>query len=68
MMKLKILLITCIYNHNFLLIIFIYKNIFLSVVEKFINKNSNTFIISINFKMGLESPIDKPKELLELIN
>ncbi len=39
-----------------------------NIVEKFINKNSNTFNISINFKMGLKSLIDKPKELLELIN
>lgn len=43
-------------------------NIILSIVEKYINKNSNTFNISINFKMGLKSLIDKPKELLELIN
>jgi hypothetical protein len=39
-----------------------------NIVEKFINKNSNTFNISINLKMGLKSLIDKPKELLELIN
>lgn len=39
-----------------------------NIVEKFINKNSNTFNISINFKMELKSLIDKPKELLELIN
>lgn len=39
-----------------------------NIVDKFINKNSNTFNISINFKMGLKSLIDKPKELLELIN
>ena len=39
-----------------------------NIVEKFINKNSNTFNISINFKMGLKSLIDRPKELLELIN
>ena len=39
-----------------------------NIVEKYINKNSNTFNISINFKMGLKSLIDKPKELLELIN
>lgn len=38
------------------------------IVEKYINKNSYTFNISINFKMGLKSLIDKPKELLELIN
>ena len=43
-------------------------NIIKNIVDKFINKNSNTFNISINFKMGLKSLIDKPKELLELIN
>ena len=42
--------------------------IIINIVEKYINKNSNTFNISINFKMGLKSLIDKPKELLELIN
>ena len=31
-------------------------------------KNSNTYNISIQFKMNLQSLIDKPKELLELIN
>ena len=43
-------------------------NIIKNIVEKFINKNSNTFNISIQFKMALKSLIDKPKELLELIN
>jgi len=43
-------------------------NIIKDIVEKYINKNSNTFNISINFKMGLQSLIDKPKELIELIN
>jgi hypothetical protein len=43
-------------------------NIISDITNKYINKNSNTFNISINFKMGLQSLIDKPKELLELIN
>jgi hypothetical protein len=43
-------------------------NIIADITNKYINKNSNTFNISINFKMGLQSLIDKPKELLELIN
>jgi hypothetical protein len=38
------------------------------ITEKYINKNSNTFNISLNFKIGMQSLIDKPKELLELIN
>ncbi len=43
-------------------------NIIKDIVKKYINKNSNTYNISINFKMGIQSLIDKPKELLELIN
>ena len=43
-------------------------NLISEITNKYINKNSNTFNISINFKMGLQSLIDKPKELLELIN
>ncbi len=42
-------------------------NLVLEITNKYINKNSNTFNISVNFKMGLQSLIDKPKELLELI-
>lgn len=38
-----------------------------NIVEKFFDKNSNTYNISIQFKMSIESLIDKPKELLELI-
>ncbi len=38
------------------------------IVEKSVCKNSATFNISINFKMSLKSLIDRPKELLELIN
>ena len=43
-------------------------NIISEITKKYINKESNTFNISLNFKMGLQSLIDKPKELLELIN
>jgi len=38
------------------------------IVSKYFDKNSNTFNISIQFKMSLQSLIDNPKELLELIN
>ena len=38
------------------------------IVNKYFDKNSNTYNISIQFKMSLKSLIDKPKELLELIN
>ena len=31
------------------------------------DKNSNTYNISIQFKMSLQSLIDKPKELLEFV-
>lgn len=43
-------------------------NIIKNIVSKYFNKNSNTYNISINFKMSLQSLIDSPKELLELIN
>jgi hypothetical protein len=43
-------------------------NIISEIIKKYINKDSNTFNISLHFKMGLQSLIDKPKELLELIN
>lgn len=39
-----------------------------NIVIKYFDKNSNTFNISIQFKMSLQSLIDNPKELLELIN
>jgi len=39
-----------------------------NIVAKYFDRNSNTFNISINFKMSLHSLIDSPKELLELIN
>ena len=43
-------------------------NIIKNIVSKYFDKNSNTYNISINFKMSLQSLIDNPKELLELIN
>ena len=43
-------------------------NIIKNIVSKYFDKNSNTYNISINFKMSLQSLIDRPKELLELIN
>lgn len=39
-----------------------------SIIEKNFTKSSNIFNISIQFKMALQSLIDHPKELLELIN
>ena len=38
------------------------------IISDYFDKNSNTFNISINFKMSLQSLIDNPKKLLELIN
>ena len=38
------------------------------IISKYFDKNSNTYNISVQFKMSLLSLIDKPKELLELIN
>ena len=43
-------------------------NIIKNIVSNYFEKNSNTYNISINFKMSLQSLIDSPKELLELIN
>ena len=43
-------------------------NIIKNIISKYFDKNSNTYNISINFKMSLQSLIDSPKELLELIN
>jgi hypothetical protein len=37
------------------------------IVNKYFDKKSNTYNISIQFKMRLQSLIDNPKELLELI-
>ena len=39
-----------------------------NIIEKFFDKNSNTFNISIQFKMAIQNLLDRPKELLELIN
>jgi hypothetical protein len=38
------------------------------IISKYFDKKSNTYNISIQFKMSLQSLIDSPKELLELIN
>jgi hypothetical protein len=38
------------------------------IVEKYIKKNSSIYNIAIQIKMSLQSLIDKPKELLELID
>ena len=38
------------------------------IVEKYIKKNSSIYNIAIQFKMSLQSLIDKPQELLELID
>ena len=38
------------------------------IIKKYFNKKTNTYNISIQIKMSLKSLIDKPKELLELIN
>ena len=39
-----------------------------TIISKYFDKNSNAYNISIQFKMSLQSLIDNPKELLELIN
>lgn len=38
------------------------------IVGEYFDKQSNTYNISVQFKMSLQSLIDRPKELLELIN
>jgi hypothetical protein len=38
------------------------------IVSKYFDKSSNTYNVSVQFKMSLQSLIDNPKELLELIN
>ena len=43
-------------------------NIIKNIVSKNFDKNSNIYNISVNIKMSLQSLIDNPKELLELIN
>src|SRR3972149_6477532 len=39
-----------------------------NIISKYFDKSSNTYNISVQFKMSLQSLIDNPKELLELIN
>jgi hypothetical protein len=39
-----------------------------NIVSKYFDKNSYTYNISVQFKMSIQSLIDNPKELLELIN
>lgn len=39
-----------------------------ALVIKYIDKNSIAYNVSVNFKLSLQSLIDKPKELLELID
>lgn len=39
-----------------------------NIVNKYFDKSSNTYNISVQFKMSLQSLIDRPRELLELIN
>jgi len=38
------------------------------IITKYFNKDSNTYNIAIQFKLSLQSLIDNPKELLELVN
>jgi hypothetical protein len=40
----------------------------INIIEKYFDKNSNTYNLSIQFKLSIQSLIDKPIELLELIN
>ena len=40
----------------------------IKIIEKYIKQNSSIYNIAIQFKMSLQSIIDKPKELLELID
>jgi hypothetical protein len=42
--------------------------IIIKIINRYFNKESNTYNICINFKLSLQSLIDKPKKLLELIN
>lgn len=39
-----------------------------NIVKKYIYKNTEPYNIAIHFKMSLQSLIDKPNELLDLIN
>jgi hypothetical protein len=40
----------------------------IKIIEKYIKQNSSIYNIAIQFKMSLQSLIDNPKDLLELIN
>ena len=40
----------------------------IEIIKKYFDKNSLTYNICINFKLSLQSLIDKPKELLEIVN
>jgi site-specific DNA-methyltransferase (adenine-specific) len=42
-------------------------NIIHDIINKYFDKSSNTYNISIQFKMSIQSLLDRPKELLELI-
>lgn len=39
-----------------------------NIIDKYFDKSSNTYKISMQFKLSLQSIIDRPKELLELID
>ena len=38
------------------------------IISKYVKKNTESYNIAIQFKMSLQSLIDRPKELLELID
>ena len=43
-------------------------DLIICIINEYFNESSNTYNISVQFKMSLQSLIDNPKELLELIN
>ena len=43
-------------------------NIIHDITNKYFDKSSNTYLISVQFKLSLESLLDRPNELLNLIN
>jgi len=43
-------------------------NIIHDIINKYFEKSSNTYNISIQFKLSIQSLLDRPKELLELIS
>ena len=43
-------------------------NIIHDIINKYFDKSSNTYNVSIQFKMSIQSLLDKPKELLALIS